>query len=65
MMKVLNKRELRVKVTLSIQHITRMEKATPPRFPRRIQLTPCRVGWLESEVDEWLNERIAQRNRSE
>jgi len=64
-MKILNKKELRAKTTLSIQHITRLEKETPPRFPRRIQLSQNRVGWLESEVDEWINVRIARRNRSE
>ncbi len=64
-MKILNKRELKIKVTISIQHITRLEKENPPRFPRRIQLTQNRVGWLESEVDDWLNKRIAERDRSE
>lgn len=27
------------------------------RFPRRRQLGPNRVGWLEAEVDEWLESR--------
>jgi prophage regulatory protein len=61
-MKVLNKRELRAKTTISIQHITRLEKLG--RFPKRIQLTQNRVGWLESEVDEWLEQRVAERNQS-
>ncbi len=58
-MKILNKRELRTKTTISIQHITRLEKEG--RFPKRVQLTQNRVGWVESEVDEWLQERIARR----
>jgi len=58
-MKVLNKRELREKTTISIQHITRLEKAG--RFPKRVQLTQNRVAWVESEVDDWLNARIAER----
>lgn len=63
-MKIINKRELRAVTTLSIQHITRLEKADPPRFPRRIQLTQNRVGWLLSEVEDWLQQRIDVRDRS-
>ncbi len=28
------------------------------RFPQRIKLTDCAVGWLEREVQEWLAQRI-------
>jgi len=31
-------------------------------FPRRVQLTPGTVGWVESEVDEWIAARIAERD---
>ena len=58
-MKLLNKRELRQKTTVSIQHLTRLEKLG--KFPQRIQLTQNRVAWLESEVDDWIRERLAQR----
>jgi prophage regulatory protein len=34
------------------------------RFPNRIKIGARAVGWLESEVQEWLIERIAQ-SRSE
>lgn len=59
-MKFLNKRELRQKVTVSIQHITRLEKAG--LFPKRVPLTEARVGWLESEIEDWMKERIAKRD---
>ena len=59
-MKILSKRELRHKTTISIQHITRLEKLG--KFPKRVQLTLARVGWVESEIDEWLRERIAKRS---
>lgn len=62
-MKILNKRELREKVTISIQHWTRLEKAG--KAPRRIQLTENRVGWLESEVEDWIRERLALRDGPE
>lgn len=29
------------------------------KFPRRRQLTPGRVGWLESEVLDWVRSRPA------
>ena len=31
------------------------------RFPRPVSLGVRAVGWIESEVDEWIRERIAQR----
>lgn len=32
------------------------------KFPRQIQLTARRVGWVESEIDAWVAERIADRD---
>lgn len=29
------------------------------RFPRQIQITPGRVGWLQSDVQAWLDKRVA------
>lgn len=35
-------------------------------FPKRIQLTVNRVGWIEQEVQEWITARIkATREQSE
>lgn len=58
-MRILSKRELKELVLYSPQHIARLEKAGT--FPKRIQLGPNRVGWLEAEVHEWLNERLRAR----
>ena len=44
------------------QHIGRLEAAG--QFPKRVQLGPNRVAWLLSEVDTWLNKRIAIRDAS-
>lgn len=33
-------------------------------FPKAIPLSARRVCWLESEVDAWITERIANRNAS-
>ena len=34
------------------------------RFPSKIQITVGRVGYLESEVDEYIAERVANRDGS-
>jgi prophage regulatory protein len=49
-------------VLYSPAHIDRLEKAG--RFPKRVQLGPCRVGWVESEVMAWLVARIKERDAS-
>ena len=58
-MRILSKNQLRELVLYSPQHIARLEKAG--LFPKRIQLGPNRVGWIEAEVLDWLQERIEHR----
>ena len=60
MMRFLSKRQVRERVLYSPQHIDRLERAG--KFPKRVQLGPNRVGWIESEVDEWMTARIALRD---
>lgn len=31
------------------------------KFPKQIKLGDRSVAWLESEVDEWIDERLVQR----
>jgi prophage regulatory protein len=59
-MRLLSKRQVREIVLYSPQHIARLEKVG--KFPKRVRLGPCRVGWVESEVHEWLKERIRKRD---
>ncbi|TFH72408.1 AlpA family phage regulatory protein [Gammaproteobacteria bacterium LSUCC0112] len=60
-MKLLNKRQLREKTSISNQHLDRLEKEG--KFPLRIKLTDgIRVAWLESEVDDWIAERVRLRD---
>ena len=54
-----SKRQLKELVLYSPQHIARLEKAG--QFPQRVQLGPNRVGWVEAEVLDWLEERLARR----
>ena len=58
-MSILSKKDLKALVLYSPQHIARLEKAG--LFPKRVQLGQNRVGWLKSEVLEWLQERIDNR----
>jgi prophage regulatory protein len=58
-MRILSKRQVKELVLYSPQHIARLEKAG--QFPKRVQLGPNRVGWVECEVLAWLEERMAQR----
>ena len=58
-MRILSKRQLKEMVLYSPQHVARLEKAG--KFPKRIQLGPNRVGWVESEVLDWLQQRLESR----
>ena len=58
-MRILSKRQLKELVLYSPQHIARLEKAGT--FPKRVQIGLNRVGWVESEVLDWLQERIDRR----
>lgn len=59
-MKLLNKKQLREMTSLSIQTITRLEKAG--NFPLRVKLPPdfFRVAWVEEEVRDWLHVVVQQ-----
>jgi len=58
-MRILSKRQLKEMVLYSPQHVARLEKAGT--FPKRIQLGPNRVGWVEDEVLDWLQTRLDRR----
>ena len=58
-MRILSKRQLKEMVLYSPQHIARLEKAG--KFPKRVQIGPNRVGWVESEVLDWLQARLDRR----
>ena len=60
-MRILSKRQLKELVLYSPQHIARLELAG--RFPKRVKLGPCRVGWIENEVLDWLHKRIDAREK--
>lgn len=59
MKRMLSKKQLRALVLYSPQHIARLEKAG--KFPKRVKLGRNRVGWIEDEVLDWLQQRIDER----
>jgi prophage regulatory protein len=48
------------KTGYSRMQIYRLEKAG--EFPKRVRLGPNSVGWVESEVDAWIDEKIQNRD---
>lgn len=60
-MKLLSKRQVKEVVLYSPQHIARLEAAG--QFPKRVKLGNNRVGWVESEVLDWLQTRIDARDQ--
>jgi prophage regulatory protein len=59
-MRMISKRQLKELVLYSPQHVARLEAAG--KFPKRVRLGPSRVGWIEQEVLDWLQERIRRRD---
>jgi prophage regulatory protein len=53
-----------VKARTGLSRSTIYLRIAQRQFPRSISLGPRAVGWLESEISEWLERRIAQRRDS-
>jgi prophage regulatory protein len=47
-------------IMYSKPHLWRLEKAG--KFPKRVPIGASRYGYLEAEVDAWINARIAARD---
>jgi prophage regulatory protein len=60
--KILFKREISEITRLSHAALSQMERKN--MFPRRIKIGQQRVAWIESEVREWLADRMAERNEA-
>ena len=62
-MKLLTKKQVKALVLYSYAHIDRLE--AEGLFPVRVKLSAHRtgrVGWIEEEVVQWLQDRINARN---
>lgn len=60
-MRIIRRHELTDKVGYCLAHIYRLERAG--LFPQRVHLGPRAVGWVEEEIENWLLERVAARDR--
>ncbi len=60
-MKFLSKKQVRDRVLYSFAHIARLEAAGA--FPKRVPLGPSRVGWVETEIEDWCRARVADRDK--
>ena len=47
-------------VPYSASHIWRLERSG--QFPQRVRLGGNRVAWLQSEVNSWVESKLASRN---
>ena len=59
-MRLLSKKQVKETVLYSFAHIDRLEKAG--QFPKRVRLGQNRVGWVDNEVYDWLQERLDKRH---
>ena len=63
-MKILSYADLRSErgIKFSKVHLWRLERAG--KFPKRVSLGKARHGWLETEINEWILARLAERDGS-
>ena len=62
MPRLITRRDLRLIVPYTPQHILRLEKLG--RFPRRVRVGANRVAWLQSEIEAWIAVRVAERRNA-
>src|SRR5262249_20587196 len=61
-MKVLSYDDLKSQKGIGYSKVSLWRLEKRGKFPRRIALGPSRHGWLDSEIDEWIAARAAERN---
>jgi prophage regulatory protein len=61
MNKLLKMSEVRTKTGLSRSHLYAL--AQNGEFPKPVKLSERSSAWVESEVDGWIQERIAERDQ--
>jgi prophage regulatory protein len=59
-MRLLSHDDLRARgISYSRTQLWRLEKTQ--KFPKRVALSTQRVGWIEHEIDQWLEQKAAAR----
>ena len=59
-MQFLSRQAFAKRADLSPSSIKRFEKLDG--FPQKVQISPGRIGFVESEIDAWIKARIRERN---
>ena len=59
--RILTIKDVRARVPYSSVQLWRKERAG--EFPGRVRLGANRVGWVEAEVEAWLNSKLAERKQ--
>ena len=59
-MQLNTKTEAAQRASLSVSTLKRLEAAGD--FPRRVPISANRVGYVVSEIDSWIADRIAERD---
>jgi prophage regulatory protein len=54
--RILKAKEVAERVSISTSQVYRL--ARDGRFPEPVKITENRSGWLETEVDQWIDECI-------
>ena len=54
-MEILDSKAVSKRTGLSKTTLWRLEKAG--KFPKRLNTSVSRIGWIEAEVDEWIESR--------
>ena len=60
MSSLISKSEAAHRCGFSISTLKRLEQNSD--FPGRVKITQGRVGFLESEIDDWIASRVAKRD---
>jgi prophage regulatory protein len=59
-LRILKRRAAEAKCGLSKTAL--YDKIQKGKFPKPVKLSPKSVGWLESELDQWIEARIRERD---
>ena len=60
MQQLLTLKQVSIKVSLSISQIRRL--IVDNKFPRPIKISTGRNGWLEKDIDAWIQNLIEENN---
>jgi prophage regulatory protein len=61
-MRLLKRPEVQAKTGLAKTQI--YDRMIAGTFPRSVKLSSKAVGWVEEEINQWIRDRIAERDRT-